>query len=81
MSKQKVARELGIGANLLTRWRREAEAQAAALIGTGTARDDALAKLKRELARMKKERNFCSKRQRSPPRSRIEVSGDPALPQ
>lgn len=53
-----VARELGIGANLLTRWRREAEAQAPAFVGTGTARDEELAKLKRELARVKKERDF-----------------------
>lgn len=53
-----VARELGIGANLLTRWRREAEAQAPAFVSTGTARDEELAKLKRELARVKKERDF-----------------------
>lgn len=53
-----VARDLGIGANLLTLWRREAEAQAPAFIGTGAARDEELAKLKRELARVKKERDF-----------------------
>lgn len=76
-----VARELGIGANLLTRWRREAEAQAPAFVGTGTARDEELAKLKRELARVKKERDFCAKRQRSLPGNRPEVSGDPTLPQ
>jgi transposase len=53
-----VARELGIGANLLTRWKRESEGQALAFGGTGTPRDEELAKLKRELARVKKERDF-----------------------
>jgi transposase len=53
-----VARELGIGANLLTRWKRESEGQASVFGGTGTPRDEELAKLKRELARVKKERDF-----------------------
>lgn len=53
-----VARELGIGANLLTRWRRELEEPATAFRGTGTPRDEELATLKRELARVKKERDF-----------------------
>ena len=54
-----VARELGIGANLLTRWKREADAQGnQAFGGTGTPRDEELTKLKRELARVKKERDF-----------------------
>ncbi len=54
-----VARELGIGDNLLTRWKREFEEQGrVAFGGTGTARDEELAKLKRELARVKKERDF-----------------------
>jgi transposase len=54
-----VARELGIGANLLTRWRREAEREGTrAFGGTGIARDDEVAQLKRELARVKKERDF-----------------------
>jgi len=57
-----VARELGIGANLLSRWRREAEASgAAAFGGTGSARDAELMRLKRELARVKKERDFLAK--------------------
>ena len=53
-----VQRELAIGANPLTRWRRESEAQTPAFAGTGTARNEELAKLKRELAREKKERDF-----------------------
>lgn len=58
VSGAQVARELGIGAKLLTRWRREADAQTPTLVGTGTARDEGLAQLKRELARVKKERDF-----------------------
>lgn len=54
-----VARELGIRDTLLTRWRREAQSQGpVAFAGTGTARDEELAQLKRELARVKKERDF-----------------------
>jgi len=54
-----VARELGIGANLLTRWRREYEAAGGrAFAGTGSPRDEEVASLKRELARVKKERDF-----------------------
>lgn len=53
-----VARELGIGANLLTRWKQEANGAVAAFGGTGTPRDEEIAKLKRELARLKKERDF-----------------------
>jgi len=54
-----VARELGIRDNLLTRWKREAQSQGrVAFVGTGTPRDEELAQLKRELARVKKERDF-----------------------
>ena len=54
-----VARELGIRDTLLTRWKREAQGQGAvAFGGTGTPRDEELARLKRELARGKKERDF-----------------------
>lgn len=54
-----VARELGIGANLLTRWRREADQEGKrAFGGTGNARDEEVAALRRELARVKKERDF-----------------------
>jgi transposase len=54
-----VARELGIEANVLSRWKREAAAgKESAFTGTGKPRDDELAQLKRELARVKKERDF-----------------------
>ncbi|OWB31471.1 hypothetical protein XocBAI20_06700 [Xanthomonas oryzae pv. oryzicola] len=54
-----VARELGIGQNLLTRWRREAQNHGkVAFGGTGTLRDQELACPKRGLARVKKERDF-----------------------
>lgn len=54
-----IARELGIGANLVTRWKREAEAEGrSAFGGTGSPRDEELSRLKRELARVKKERDF-----------------------
>lgn len=54
-----VARELGFGANLLTRWKREADAEGRhAFGGSGTPRDEEVARLKRELARVKKERDF-----------------------
>ena len=51
-----VARELD---NLLTRWKREAQSQGKVVFGgTGTPRDEELAQLKRELTRVKKERDF-----------------------
>lgn len=54
-----VARELGIGANVLARWKREAEAQGPQVFGgTGVPRDAEMARLKRELSRVKKERDF-----------------------
>ncbi len=54
-----VARELGIAGNVLARWVREADsAGRQAFGGTGTPRDEEVAKLKRELARVKKERDF-----------------------
>ena len=54
-----IARDLGIGANMLSRWRREQEQDGAkAFQGQGKARDEEMAKLKRELARVKKERDF-----------------------
>jgi transposase len=50
---------LGIGANLLTRWKREADAGGHhAFGGTGKPRDEEVARLKLELARVKKERDF-----------------------
>ena len=55
-----VARDLGIAANLLSRWKREADAGGGykAFTGAGHPRDEEVARLKRELARVKKERDF-----------------------
>lgn len=54
-----VARELGVAPNLLSRWKREAEAQGfQAFGGAGKPRDEEVSRLKRELARVKKERDF-----------------------
>jgi len=54
-----VARELGVSANLLLRWKREFEKEGRhAFGGSGTPRDEEIAALKRELARVKKERDF-----------------------
>ena len=54
-----VARELGINANLLSRWKRNVEKEGhQAFGGSGNPRDDEVATLKRELKRVKKERDF-----------------------
>ena len=54
-----VARELGINANVLTRWCREAANEKVPVFtGQGKPRDEEMAALKRELARVKKERDF-----------------------
>jgi len=59
VSCRQVALEIGVAPNLLTRWRREAEeTPGKAFAGSGTPRDEELARLKRELTRMKKERDF-----------------------
>lgn len=54
-----VARDLGVRSNLLGRWKRELSEQGQqAFGGQGVARDQELMKLKRELAQVKKERDF-----------------------
>ena len=54
-----VARDIGVGAGLLGRWRRELlVGKAKAFSGSGVPRDQELTTLKRELARVKKERDF-----------------------
>lgn len=54
-----VAHELGINANMLGRWCREMKGRGAkAFTGQGKPRDEEIAELKRELARVKKERDF-----------------------
>ena len=54
-----VAQDLGIRPNLLGRWKRELSEQGQqAFGGKGVARDQELMKLRRELAQVKKERDF-----------------------
>ena len=56
---RQVALEIGINPNLLSRWVREADdVPSKAFKGSGTPRDEELSNLKRELARVKKERDF-----------------------
>ena len=58
-SVSQVARDLGVSPNVLTRWVREAEADGPkAFRGQGNPRDEEMVALKRELARVKKERDF-----------------------
>ena len=57
--KSQIARELGINPPMLGRWCRQLKTEGSKVfVGKGHARDDEMARLKRELARVKKERNF-----------------------
>lgn len=59
VSLNQVSEELGINSGMLGRWRKELSALGdKAFIGKGNARDEEMAALKRELARVKKERDF-----------------------
>lgn len=59
VTKAQISRELGINANLLTRWQRDLEANGLkAFVGQGNARDAEIMALKRENAKLKKERDF-----------------------
>lgn len=58
VSVSQVARDIGVGSNLLFRWRRELESGGKAFPGSGAARDQEVLALKRELAKVKRERNF-----------------------
>ena len=54
-----VAEDLGIGANMLRRWRKEGNRDGSkAFRGQGVARDEELTRLKRELGRVRRERDF-----------------------
>jgi transposase len=56
---RQVALEVGINPNMLTRWVREADSSGSkAFPGGGTPRDEEVARLKRELSRVTKERDF-----------------------
>ncbi len=59
VTKAQIGEELGINPNMITRWARElGESGSKAFGGRGRARDEEMAALKRELGRVKKERNF-----------------------
>jgi len=59
VSVSQIATELGIGATVLGRWRRELrQGPTQAFGGNGRPRDEELALLRRELARVTKERDF-----------------------
>jgi len=59
VSISQIAAELGIGASVLGRWRREVhQEQDQAFPGNGRPRDEEVGQLRRELARVTKERDF-----------------------
>ena len=59
VSVAQVALDICVGSTLLSRWRREFDEQGrTAFAGRGTPRDEEVARLKRENARLKKERDF-----------------------
>jgi len=59
VTKAQIGRELGINANMITRWQRELNQNGSkAFLGKGASRDEEMAALKRELNRVKKERDF-----------------------
>jgi len=57
-SVSQVARDIGVGSGQLFRWRRELEGSDKAFPGSGVPRDQELLALKRELAKVKRERDF-----------------------
>jgi len=59
VSCRQVALDIGINPNMLSRWVREAdEGSGKAFTGSGSPRDQEMARLKRDLAQIKKERDF-----------------------
>ena len=56
---RKIALEVGVNPNMLTRWVREADAGGdKAFPGGGMPRDEEMARLKRELSKVTRERDF-----------------------
>jgi len=59
VTKARIGRELGVNPNMITRWQRELQSNGSkAFLGQGVARDEEMAVLKRELTRVRKERDF-----------------------
>ena len=57
-SVSQIARDIGVGSNLLFRWRKQLQGESNPFPGSGVARDQELLALKRELAKVKRERDF-----------------------
>ena len=58
---RQVARDLGINEGLLGRWKRDLESSGdKAFVGQGHVRDQELMRLRRELAKVKQERDFLA---------------------
>ena len=56
---RQIAQDIGLNPNMLSRWVREAQtARHKPFLGSGNPRDEELVRLKRELARVTKERDF-----------------------
>lgn len=80
VSASQIARDLGINPNMLSRWCREAEASPGKEFpGRGKARDEEMAALKREVSRVKKERDFLREAATFFAKARSEVPHDRAL--
>ncbi len=59
VTKAQIGQELGVSPNMITRWARElSDSGSKAFLGQGKARDEEMVVLKRELGRVKKERDF-----------------------
>lgn len=59
VTQKQIGEELGINANMIGRWRRElGHYDKEAFPGNGHSRDEEVTRLKRELARVTKERDF-----------------------
>lgn len=58
---RQVAQDLGLNEGMLGRWKRQLEARGeSAFVGQGHARDQELMRLRRELAKVKQERDFLA---------------------
>src|ERR1700704_6667822 len=81
VSVSQIAAELGIGATVLGRWRRELRQGAAqAFPGPGRSRDEEVARCDGSWPASPRSGIFCEKRQRSSRAHRDEVSDDPTMP-
>ena len=59
VTKAQIGREMDINPNMITRWQREMTANGSkAFLGQGVVRDEAMAALKRDNNRLRKERDF-----------------------